>query len=225
MTASAPPAPSMNDAHVADDVVPSWKLMLTLGVAGAASGLLIVLLYMWTLPGIEAHKAGILRTAISQVLKNPARADTLYLVGGALTATAPPADPGAQVQRVYRGYDASGTPVGYAIEATGPGFSETIRLIFGVNVQRHELLGMTVLESKETPGIADDVERPVFTSQFAGARTPVEGVKASVQNKPAGTIVMITGATISSRAVLKAINTTLARWEPLLEQYERGGTR
>jgi Na+-translocating ferredoxin:NAD+ oxidoreductase RnfG subunit len=49
-------------------------------------------------------------------------------------------------------------------------------------------------------------------------------VKASVQNKPPGTIVMITGATISSRAVLKAINTTLARWQPLLEQYERGGS-
>jgi electron transport complex protein RnfG len=211
-------------SHVADDAVPSWKLLLTLGLAGAVSGLLIVLLYMWTLPGIEAHKAGILRTAIAQVLKSPARADTLYLVGGALTAKAPPANPSTRIERVYRGYDASGAPVGYAIEATGPGFSETIRLIFGVDVQRHELLGMTVLESKETPGIADDVERPVFTSQFSGARTPVEGVKASKEAQP-GKIVMITGATISSRAVIKALNTTLARWQPLLEQYERTGSR
>jgi electron transport complex protein RnfG len=216
-------SPTMNE-HLPADVVPSWRLMLTLGLAGAASGLLIVLLYVWTLPGIEAHKAGILRTAITQVLKNPARADTLYLVRGALTLKAPPADPSTQVERVYRGYDAGGKPIGYAIEATGPGFSETIRLLFGVDVQRHELLGMTVLESKETPGIADDVERPVFTSQFGGARTPLVGVKASQQDKPAGAIVMITGATISSRAVLKAINTTLARWQPLLEQYERGGT-
>lgn len=222
MITSASPAPI--DAHVADDVVPSWKLLVTLGLAGAASGLLIVLLYVWTLPGIEAHKAGIVRTAITQVLKSPARADTLYLVAGALTAKAPPADPSVQVERVYRGYDASGKPIGYAIEAKGPGFSETIRLLFGVDVERHELLGMTVLESKETPGIADDVERPVFTSQFAGATTPVEGVKASAQDKPPGTIVMITGATISSRAVLKAINATLARWQPLLERYERGGT-
>ena len=210
--------------HVPEDAVPSWKLLLTLGLAGAVSGLLIVLLYMWTLPGIEAHKAGILRTAITQVLKNPARSDTLYLVGGALTAKAPPADPSAHVERVYRGYDASGNPIGYAIEATGPGFSETIRLIFGVDVQRHELLGMTVLESKETPGIADDVERPVFTSQFAGAKTPLEGVKASKEPQP-GKIVMITGATISSRAVIKALNTTLARWQPLLEHYESTGSR
>jgi electron transport complex protein RnfG len=223
MSAAASPT-RVEEAHTVDAAVPSWKLMLTLGLAGAASGLLIVLLYTWTLPGIEAHKAGILRTAITQVLKNPARSDTLYLVGGALTAKAPPADPSTHVERVYRGYDAQGTPIGYAIEARGPGFSETIRLIFGVDLQRHELLGMTVLDSKETPGIADDVERPVFTSQFAGAKAPVEGVKASVQNKPPGTIVMITGATISSRAVLKAINTTLARWQPLLEQYERGGS-
>ena len=223
MSAAASPT-RLDEPHAMDAAVPSWKLMLTLGLAGAASGLLIVLLYTWTLPGIEAHKAGILRTAISQVLKTPSRCDTLYLVGGVLTATAPPADPSKHVERVYRGYDAKGSPIGYAIEATGPGFSETIRLIFGVNLQRHELLGMTVLDSKETPGIADDVERPVFTSQFAGAKAPVEGVKASAQNKPPGTIVMITGATIPSRSVLKAINTTLARWQPLLEQYERGGT-
>jgi electron transport complex protein RnfG len=223
MSAAASPT-RVEEAHTVDAAVPSWKLMLTLGLAGAASGLLIVLLYTWTLPGIEAHKAGILRTAITQVLKNPARSDTLYLVGGALTAKAPPTDPSTHVERVYRGYDAQGTAIGYAIVARGPGFSETIRLIFGVDRQRHELLGMTVLDSKETPGIADDVERPVFTSQFAGAKAPVEGVKASMQNKPPGTIVMITGATISSRAVLKAINTTLARWQPLLEQYERGGS-
>jgi H+/Na+-translocating ferredoxin:NAD+ oxidoreductase subunit G len=220
MTAATSPTPV--EVH-ADDVVPSWKLLLTLGLAGAASGLLIVLLYIWTLPGIEAHKAGIMRTAITQVLKNPSRSDTLYLIGGALTAAAPPTDATAHVERVYRGYDASGKPIGYAIEAKGPGFSETIHLIFGVDVQKHELLGMTVLESKETPGIADDIERPVFTSQFAGAKTPVEGVKASRQDKPPGTVVMITGATISSRSVLKAINTTLARWQPLIEQYEHSG--
>ena len=223
MSAAASPT-RVEESHTVNAAVPSWKLMLTLGLAGAASGLLIVLLYTWTLPGIEAHKAGILRTAITQVLKNPARSDTLYLVGGALTAKAPPADPSAHVERVYRGYDAQGAPIGYAIEARGPGFSETIRLIFGFDLRRQELLGMTVLDSKETPGIADDIERPVFTSQFAGAKAPVVGVKASMQNKPPGTIVMITGATISSRAVLRAINTTLARWQPLLEQYERGGS-
>lgn len=201
--------------------VPSWKLLLTLGLGGALSGLLIVLLYTWTLPGIESYKAGILRAAITDVLEAPARSDTLYLVGGALTEARPAGDQATHVERVYRGYDATGKPIGYAIEASGPGFSETIHLIFGLDLGTHRLLGMKILESKETPGIADDIERPVFMKQFAGANTPVVGVKASQKGSQEGVVVMITGATISSRSVIKALNTTLARWQPLLEQYEQ----
>lgn len=206
----------------AESSVPSWKLLLTLGLAGAASGLLIVGLYTWTLPRVEAYKAGILRGAIAEVLKSPARADTLYLVGGALTTEAPKTQASEPVERVFRGYDAAGKAIGYAIEANGPGFSEKIDLIYGLDLDRHELLGMKILDSKETPGIADDIQRPVFTGRFAGAKIPITGVKA---DKPAvpGTVVMITGATISSRSVIKAINTSLTRWQPLLERFERGG--
>ena len=67
--------------------VPSWRLLVTLGGAGALAGLLIVLAYGWTLPRIEAHRAAVLRGAIEEVLHAPARADTLFLENGVLVAS------------------------------------------------------------------------------------------------------------------------------------------
>jgi electron transport complex protein RnfG len=211
---TAVPAPAGN-------VTPSWQLLLTLGVAGAASGLLIISLYTLTLPRIDAYKSREMRVAIEEVLKAPARSDTLYLDHGALTATRPAGD-AAKLERVYRGYDAAGSAVGYAIEATGPGFSDPIRLLVGYDAAHHALIAMKILDSKETPGIADGVLKPAFTGQFEGAIVPVVGVRASPKGADKGTVVLITGATISSRAILKAINKTLERWDPLISRYEAG---
>jgi electron transport complex protein RnfG len=200
---------------------PSWKLLVTLGLAGATSGLVLVLAYTWTLPRVQAHEAGEIRAAIEEVLASPTRSDTLYLENGALTATRPAraGEAESKIERVFRGYDASGRTLGYAFEAKGPGFLETIRLMIGYDLQRHALLGMKILDSKETPGIADGIMRPAFSEQFRGANVPVVGVKASPATSQ-GTVVMVTGATISSRAIIKAINTAVVRWQPLLAQYE-----
>ena len=203
-------------------VTPSWKLLVTLGVAGALSGLVIIVVYLATLPRIDAYKSREMRTAIEEVLKSPARSDTLYLEHEALTATRPVVDPSTKIERIYRGYDRAGASLGYAIEATGPGFSDPIRLLVGYDHAHRALIGMKILDSKETPGIADGVLKPAFTGQFEGAVVPVVGVKASPKPADKGTVVLITGATISSRAVLKAINTTLARWTPLIDRYESG---
>jgi Na+-translocating ferredoxin:NAD+ oxidoreductase RnfG subunit len=35
---------------------------------------------------------------------------------------------------------------------------------------------------------------------------------------------MITGATVSSRAVIRIINTSIARWQPLMDAYREGPT-
>lgn len=201
-------------------VTPSWKLLVTLGVAGALSGLVIILVYQATLPRIDAFKSREMRTAIEEVLKAPARSDTLFLDHGALTATRPATQPGTTPQRVYRGFDRAGQPLGYAIEAIGPGFSDPIRLLIGYDHAHRTLIAMKILDSKETPGIADGVLKPAFTGQFEGANVPVVGIKASPKPAEKGSVVLITGATISSRAVLKAINTTLDRWAPIIQRYE-----
>jgi electron transport complex protein RnfG len=220
MTSST--APIAPQAPVTDDSVPSWQLLLTLTVAGALAGLAVVLLYDWTRPRVEAHKAAVLREAIEEVLHAPQRADTLWLVNGALSARRPDGKNANKVERVYLGYDAQGRSAGYAIQVVEPGFSEPITLLIGYEAGRRELLGMKVLESKETPGIADKVVLPVFTSQFRGRVVPVTGIKSdegAKRTSDRSAVVMITGATISSRAVLRGINRTIAHWQPYLDAY------
>ena len=209
------------------DSVPSWQLLLTLTVAGAIAGLAVVLLYDWTRPRVEAHKAGVLREAIEEVLHAPRRADTLWLSDGKLSGTPPTGERAKKVERVYLGFDAGGSPTGYAIQVVEPGFADPITLLIGYDPARRELLGMKVLESKETPGIADKVVQPVFTAQFRGRVAPITGIKRDESAKMAtdrSAVVMITGATISSRAVLRGINKAIAHWQPYLDAYRPAGT-
>lgn len=210
--AATPPPPA------ADPGAPSWRLLATLAFAGALSGGLIVTVYQATLPRIEAYRAAQVEGAIREVLKSPARWDTLYLVDGALTRT-PAGDP-KRLERVYLGYDAAGNPVGAAINAGAPGFADVVSVLFGLDPATGTVTGMKVLGHKETPGLGDKIEKPPFPGRFEGAVTPLTGVKASTGAD--GEILMITGATISSRTVVKIINDATARWRPLLEAYAGG---
>jgi electron transport complex protein RnfG len=60
-------------------------------------------------------------------------------------------------------------------------------------------------------------------NQFARAVVPLKGVKRRTGSDPAE-VDVITGATISSRAVIRIINNAVARWRPLLLAYQSGGT-
>jgi len=196
--------------------VSAGRLIATLGGAGALAGLALVFVYQITQPRIQAHKAEMLRRAIHEVLKDPARYETLYLVDGKLTTDGKGGD------RVYLGYDENDKPVGFAIAAGEPGFQDVVKLIFGYDAVKKTVIGMRVLESKETPGLGDKIEKDDgFVGQFEGAATPLQGVKAGRGKGGEQEIDMITGATISSRAVIRIINNALKRWRPHLEAYGR----
>lgn len=214
MTETQPPAgPGMT---------PPMRLVMTLGGFGTVAGLLIVVVFAATRPAIEAYRAATLHTAINEVLGNPDRYDTLYVIDGAITGT-PPADATrAPLEAIYLGYR-DGRPIGFAIYAAGQGFQDTISLIFGYDAATSELLGMKVLESKETPGLGDKIYKDAaFVAEFSGAVAPLVGVKAGSGPGKPGEVTMITGATISSRAVIKAINTALETLGPMLAAYQKG---
>jgi electron transport complex protein RnfG len=200
--------------------VPAWRLLATLGLAGAAAGFLLVFVFQLTAPIIERNKAERLAAAVHEVLKAPHHYDTLYVVDETLTAELPSGANPADYQQVYRGLTEDGTPVGYAIASGEPGFQDIVRVIFGYDPGTDALLGMKVLESKETPGLGDKIEKDsAFVNQFDGVLAPLEGVKAREGTGDPHEIDMITGATISSRTVIKVINNALARLEPLLDSY------
>ncbi len=200
----------------------SWRLLLTLGGSGALAGLLIVLAYNATKPRIDAHKAELLGAAIKEVLHSPQRTDTIYLVNGALTDKPSASGDRAKLERIYKGYSADGRVAGYAITTSEAGFADQIGLIFGYDAAEKQVLGLKIVSSKETPGLGDKIEQPAFRSRFLKKVAPLRGIKGKPPVGDKSGIEMITGATISSRTVIREINNAVTRWQPMLEKYERG---
>jgi Na+-translocating ferredoxin:NAD+ oxidoreductase subunit G len=201
------------------------RLLLTLGGAGALAGFLIVGVYQATLPAIEAHRAAALAAAVEEVLGVPHSFRTLYLVDGELRSQAPEGRDGAALERVYSGHREDGSLIGFAIEGARPGFQDVVRVIFGYEPATGTVLGMRVLRHLETPGLGDKIVNDRdWVAQFEGARPPLVDRKPGEASEP-HEVDMITGATISARTVMLAINDAVERWHALLEGYrpEVGG--
>ena len=202
--------------------VSSARLVATLGLAGIMAGLLLVVVFKATEPTILKNKAAALEAAIQEVLKAPARSEKLYVVDGRLSPEIPEGVREIDADKVYLGFDAEDKPIGFAMAAGEPGFQDIVRLIFGYDPKTRTVLGMKVLESKETPGLGDKIEKDVaWVDQFKGVLTPIEPVKDGKKGggNPAE-LETITGATISTKAVVRIINNRLERVAPVLEAYE-----
>jgi electron transport complex protein RnfG len=130
---------------------------------------------------------------------------------------------------VFAGYDAAGALVGIAVEAQKMGYQDVVRLVYGYAPERQVIVGIRVLDSRETPGLGDRVETdPVYQANFAALdvavdasgtalRNPVQTVKPG-QKTAAWQIDTITGATITSKAVAEMIAESAAQWVPALRR-------
>ncbi len=203
---------------------PSARLVATLAVAGAVAGFFIVLVHQWSQPRILEYQAAVLQDAVLEVLGGPTRTSTFFLIEGEFTDRPTAAADTAAADRVYVGFDAAGAPLGIALAAGEPGFQDVIRLIFGYDPGAERVLGMKVLESKETPGLGDKIEKDSsFVAEFRSALAPLVGVKSGAGGGAAEEIDMITGATISSRAVIDIINHRLQDIGPEVEALWTSG--
>jgi Na+-translocating ferredoxin:NAD+ oxidoreductase subunit G len=200
--------------------VPSWRLLALMTGAGAIAGALIVSVYQATLPGIERHKGEAVRAAVQEVLEAPATYDTLYLVAGALVKRVPAGTNSKALEKIYLGHDAGGKRVGFAVSGTENGFQDPVTVMFGYAPATHRLIAMKVIANKETPGLGNKIESDsAFVNGFVNAMAPVSGIKKGTAKATPNDVVMITGATISSRAVIRIINNAIARWQPLMDAY------
>lgn len=115
-----------------------------------------------------------------------------------------------QEVQVYRAEDANQVCVGWSFNATGSGFADKIELVIAVDDKFTKIAGYDVLSSNETPGFGDQIKYDWFRKQFAGA--PVEELKLSTtgdSSKIDNEIISISGATISSDAVVDIVNNTV----------------
>jgi Na+-translocating ferredoxin:NAD+ oxidoreductase subunit G len=197
------------------------RLALTLGFAGLVSGLTLVGAYQLTLPRIKANQAAALERAVFEVLPSAVGMRPLEWRDGALRELPAGAGEGA----LYAGYGDDGRLVGYAIPGAGPGFQDTISLIHGYDPATRRVVGMAVLESRETPGLGDKIFKDqAFVAQFRdlGVEPPLQLVKSG-RTEPHH-VDAITGATISAQAVVKIVNQGNATWVPRLAEGVVGGT-
>jgi electron transport complex protein RnfG len=200
--------------------VRSWKLLAMMTGAGAIAGLLIVSAYTLTLPRIEHHQGEVMEAAVKEVLKSPASYDTLYLANGVLVKKVPAGFDGKKLEKVYLGRDASGKRIGFAVSAAENGFQDLVTLMFGYDAAAHKLIAMKVIGNKETPGLGNKIETDsAFVNGFVNSVAPITGVKKDRGKSTPNDVVMITGATISSRAVIRIIDNAIARWQPLMDAY------
>ena len=150
--------------------------------------------------------------------------------GGELVVSEPDKDEPV----VYGGYDDDGQFVGYAMPGAGPGFQDTIAILYGYKPAEKLVVGMEVLESRETPGLGDKIYKDMdFVDEFYALSIEPEIVAVKKGTKTSDNQVdAITGATISSKAIVRIINETHAGWagqlppsgsEPELESQGGGG--
>lgn len=211
------------DVGGGEEEVSPLRLLMTLAVAGALAGALLVFVFLWSQPRILAYNARVLREAVQEVLKGPDHFESLFLLDGALVTPAqiPESVDTLDLDRVFLGYDEAGRPIGYAMEAEGFGFQDIISLIFGFDAETGRVLGMKVLRHLETPGLGDKIVKDsAFVGEFDGVNAPIEGVKPDRNTGDPDQVDMITGATISSKAVIRIINDRIAALGDLLEAYQ-----
>jgi electron transport complex protein RnfG len=198
-----------------------YGVVLILGVVCA---LAIVTVYEVTKPIIRRNQIALRQRAILKVLPG-ASSSAAFRVdrdSNKIEETSPDAE-GSDL--VFAGYDDKGKLVGLAIETAGMGYQDTIRLLYGYSFTKQAVIGTSVLESRETPGLGDRIEKDEkYLANFESldvslndegteVANPIKFVKPGEKEFP-WQIDGITGATISSQAVSDMLQASTADWIP-----------
>jgi electron transport complex protein RnfG len=111
---------------------------------------------------------------------------------------------------IYKAVTKTGGYIGWSFNASGPGLIDRIELVVAVDKDFEKITGFDVLACNETPSIGDRIKDDDYRNQFKAAPVGVfKLVKTGDPGKIDSEIIAITGATISSEAVVKIINNSL----------------
>lgn len=187
------------------------RLVFTLALAAFCSGFVLSGVYQLTKPRIDQNKAERLRAGVllvvpgsTQIRKFALRHDELVPVGPDEVTTEPV---------IHGACDDQGRFVGWAITDAAPGFQDTIRVLYGFDPARRLVTGMYILESRETPGLGDKIMKDdSFVNCFRDLAVSPDVVAVKTGRTQDHEVDAISGATISSVAVVRIINEANARW-------------
>lgn len=109
----------------------------------------------------------------------------------------------------YKAYNKNGQLIGAAFKAQGKGYSSTIETMVGMSGEG-KILVIKILNQNETPGLGARVTEPDFTARFSDK---------NIQNL--NDVQAITGATISSRAVINSVASKAKEIQELLKHVPK----
>jgi len=206
---ATPPAPAS----------PTGAMIRTLGLVSAICGLIIVGAYQGTYDAVAANKRIATERAVFKVLPKAKSIEEFIAQAGGGIAKVGAGDtaiaPGGV--KFFAAYDEAGKLAGIAAEGVGKGYADNVRIMFGYQPDCQCVVGIGVVSMRETPGIGDKIITDKdFLANFNALDVKLKGdlsalanevkvVKHGAKTNP-WQIDAIAGATITSRAVGKAIN-------------------
>lgn len=195
------------------EAAPTLAMLFVLTGIAMLSGLLVVAVYQLTKPVIEANQLAATEAAVFHVIPG-AKMQKAYVV---TDKGLEPHQKGMTGDLIYAGYDGSGKLLGIAINAGAQGYAGIISLLYGFDPACECIRGIKVLKMVETPGLGDKIiTNQAFVAQFndldsklnedgTGLKNAIVTVKSGTKQNP-WEIDAISGATISSNALGKALN-------------------
>lgn len=109
--------------------------------------------------------------------------------------------------------------IGYVFSLNEKGYGGDVSVMVGIGIDSKIISVRITDASNETPGLGQNVTKESFYNQYSEKSGELEVVKSGANENQ---ITAVTGATISSKAVTKAVNKSLKIFEHL--NIQNGGT-
>lgn len=191
---------------------PVWSAGVILAVIAAICTTLVALTFNVTEARIAANE----QAWLEQSLK-PALAGVVYdnnLSDSALTIPLPHELPGNEAVLVYRAMYENQPVAALFVVSALDGFSGPIKLLVGID-EKGIVTATRVLSHRETPGLGDfiDSTKSDWINQFERKSLSEPDLALWSLLRDGGEFDQVTGASITSRAVVKAIKETLLYFE------------
>lgn len=213
---------------------PTVAMIRTLGLVATICGLIIVGAYQGTFDAVQVNKRLALEREVFKVFPAAKSMAEYYALAGGGVARAGGEAPAGAI-KFYAAYDGADQFIGIAAEGAAKGYADTVRILFGYVPACQCVTGFGVVAMRETPGIGDKIlSDAAFRASFKALDVQLNAELAALANAVVtvkhGTkthdwqIDAISGATITSRAVSRAINDAaqvlLPRLAPHVDQVK-----
>ena len=187
------------------------KPVIALTIIAALAGLALSGVFSMTKETIESQELAKERAAYTAVCPDAVSFDDAE---GAKEAIAATEGEGTRVNEAYVAKDADGNVVGYALNVTGKGFGGDVTMALGLS-KDGAITGISFTELNETAGLGMRADEPAFKDQFIGKSGELTLVKGDASGDQE--VSAITGASVTSGAVISAVNAGLELYETTLK--------